>query len=170
MFPMVSSLPRPFLLLLLHRINVRLTSNFAPMSNLEPSHSTEVRPPASPLNLTSSTVFAFSGMSLLGLKVWQGQCTLISSPRLFSAERTRRAEEYWEPTLFFFLSFSTFPQDHYPSFAFGGKSNKVRVQGRKKKETWGASRRCISHSFTVLVTSKEIHSDVPLVLTFLPPM
>ena len=39
---------------------------------------------ASPLNLTSSSSWTFSSMSPLGLKVWQGQCTLISRPRLVS--------------------------------------------------------------------------------------
>lgn len=35
-----------------------------------------------PLNFTSSTSFSLSMMSPFGLKVWQGQCTLISRPRL----------------------------------------------------------------------------------------
>lgn len=40
---------------------------------------------------------------------------------------------------FFGLFSSTSPQDHYPSFAFGGKSNKVRGRKKiKKGETGGA--------------------------------
>lgn len=62
-------------------------------------------------------------MSPFGLKVWQGQCTLISRPRLVSEGKTR-AEGYGELTFF--------PRGHYPSFAFGGKSNKVRCEGKTR--------------------------------------
>lgn len=47
----------------------------------------------SPLNFTSSTSFSLSMMSPFGLKVWQGQCTLISKPRLVpELQRTVRLE------------------------------------------------------------------------------
>lgn len=48
-----------------------------------------------PLNLTCSTSLTFSIMSPLVLKVWQGQCTLISRPRLVS-EGKKRARQYEE--------------------------------------------------------------------------
>lgn len=55
-------------------------------------HSSAVLSAVSPLNLTSSTSLAFSMMSPLGLKVWQGQCTLISRPRFVSGVVGTRAQ------------------------------------------------------------------------------
>lgn len=122
-------LPLIKFLLLVH-INVWSASNLEPISRLVQIQTifisvtpTEVIHSVSPLNLTSSTSLAFSMMSPLGLKVWQGQCTLISRPRLVSEGKTR-AEGYGELTFF--------PRGHYPSFAFGGKSNKVRCEGKTR--------------------------------------
>lgn len=52
----------------------------------------DLRNSVSPLNLTSSTSLVFSIMSPLGLKVWQGQCTLISRPRLVSEEKPEKVD------------------------------------------------------------------------------
>lgn len=48
----------------------------------------------SPLNLISKTSCKFSKMSPLGWKVWQGQCMLISRPRLDSAKKERTLKNH----------------------------------------------------------------------------
>lgn len=54
-----------------------------------PSNSFPKPSSLSPLNLISKTSCKFSKMSPLGWKVWQGQCMLISRPRLDSAKKER---------------------------------------------------------------------------------
>lgn len=54
----------------------------------------------SPLNFTSSTSFSLSMMSPLGLNVWQGQCTLISKPKLVPDGNNYRKESSTNSQIF----------------------------------------------------------------------
>lgn len=116
-----------------------------------------------PLNLTCSTSLTFSIMSPLVLKVWQGQCTLISRPRLVSEGKKRRWYLTLRPFVFVQMNLS-----FQITFAHALICNIWYETGNI-----GAlvhSPRYMSHSLTVSVTSKETHSGIPLVRAFLPPM
>lgn len=129
----------------------------------EDMRSTERQTPAGikcskhlPLNFTSSTSFSLSMMSPFGLKVWQGQCTLISRPRLVPD-----GKQSWKrgPSIEFYLKKLTIPCKVSEIYMGGSLGLTAQV-----------SPLFISHSLTVSVTSKETHSLVPLVNTFLAAM